>query len=239
MNNISKELDTRSKTMQSVLNEIEEASRNVPFGNSLYQIDNFIINAAYTPARAYKAIMLQLSEKIKSLKEAEYNSRKHDIDVRELKFKIAKLERNMSEEDSFELERMKLDLEKKTIDSKEAEKLIEDAIIEAEHLYKRFKQLPKYTREEFEREEAEHYNARLKLLALQLSEGHAQGDLLLTGEKLPQDHPLSIAIGELIPERITDLANSGRLEGPNSFRKILENKKEELNRLLIDNMQNK
>jgi hypothetical protein len=70
---------------------------------------------------------------------------------------------------SFEKRRFEIDLKKKEITKRYKEKLFNDALQELNVLYKHFKALPKYTREEFEAGEKRHFLEDLNRQALGLA----------------------------------------------------------------------
>lgn len=74
------------------------------------------------------------------------------VEEDELKYKIESSEYNQFEKRKFELE-----LKKKQIYKAFNDKLLNDALKELNVLYKHFKALPKYTREQFEAGEKRHF----------------------------------------------------------------------------------
>ena len=72
-----------------VINEINEAFFDIPFENSEFQTENFVIAASITPERAYRAIGLRLQSRLRALQEAKFGAAKEDIDIEELEAKIA------------------------------------------------------------------------------------------------------------------------------------------------------
>lgn len=148
-------LKKAARQVEDVVSEMEDAFFDIPFGNSAFQIKNFVINSQYTPERAYRAIGLSSSAKIRALKEAIYNIKKENVDIEELKEKIEN-----SQTSKFERQRAEIELEYKQDNRKYTEKLANDAMHELAQLNAVFKKLPKYTREEFEKGEADHFRIR-------------------------------------------------------------------------------
>jgi hypothetical protein len=138
---------------KDALAEIEQAMFNVPFGNSSFQ-NNYLINSFETGSRKYRHILLQMQQKLKALKDAEFSHKRNQVKILELEFKIAKAK-------GFTKTLLEIDLEEKKWGIDFSKKLIEDAIIELNDFYKAFSQLHKYTREEFEAEEKEYWSKRL------------------------------------------------------------------------------
>lgn len=139
-----------------VVSEYEDAFADIPFGNSRFQIENFVINSQYTPERAYRAIGLAMSSKIRALKEAYYALKKEEIDIEELEWKI-----DQDTTSEWDRKRFRLEIEEKRDNRSYTKKLINDALHELSAHYEVFKKMPKYTREQFENGERKHFEIRL------------------------------------------------------------------------------
>ncbi len=137
------------------MKEYKEDFRNVPFGNSVFQITNFT-DGQESPARRYRHCLLQLHGKERTLKECEFRRRKINIDIAELKEKISK-----KSEGTFKRQRLELKLEKKEFGLDAEIKLIEDCVVEVATYRALLKDLPKFTREEFEENEYVYWEKRL------------------------------------------------------------------------------
>lgn len=135
---------------ESILKEIEDTFFDIPFGNSHFQIENFIVNAEITPERAFRAVGLQLMDKLKALKKAKFADKRLEIDIEEIKEKLTVTH-------GFEKRRLEIDLAEKEDDRASQLKLVNDAVSELNYLYSLFRKFPKYTREQFEAAEREHY----------------------------------------------------------------------------------
>ena len=144
---------TKFKTL---LSEIQDSFLNVPFGNSDFQIANFIVNGAQTPQRAFRAVCLSLRDKILTLNEAYYNQLKFKVDLDELQEKIGD-----PATDKFTRRRMEIDYEQKISQQRDNEKLLIDAIHEVEFLYSYWQKLPHPTRAEFEAAEEDYFKISL------------------------------------------------------------------------------
>lgn len=144
---------TKFKTL---LSEIQDSFLNIPFGNSDFQIANFIVNGAHTPERAFRAVCLSLRDKILSLNEAYYNQLKFQVDLDELQEKIGD-----PATDKFARRRMEIDYEQKISQQRDNEKLILDAIHEVEFLHSYWQKLPHPTRAEFEAAEEDYFKISL------------------------------------------------------------------------------
>lgn len=144
-----------TENLPNIIEEIENRFYDIPFENSQFQNENFVINAQLTPARAYRAIGLRLMSKFHALNEAYFGRQLEDIEIAELEEK--------RDNDPNKWERMKADVEiKKRLSNRSyTNKLINDAIEESNYLYNELKKFPEYTREQFELEEKQHFEQRL------------------------------------------------------------------------------
>ena len=144
---------TKFKTL---LSEIQDSFLSIPFGNSDFQIANFIVNGAQTPQRAFRAVCLSLRDKILTLNEAYYGQLKFQVDLDELQEKIGD-----PATDKFDRRRMEIDYEQKISQQRDNEKLLIDAIHEVELLYSFWQKLPHPTRAEFEAAEEDYFKISL------------------------------------------------------------------------------
>ncbi len=153
--------DLKESDLGKVIEEYEEGFFHIPFGNSRFQIENFIINAAHTPERAYRAIGLTMRAKIQALREAYYALKKQEVDIEEAQEKVASHYHT-----KWEKKRAAIDIEQKEEMRRDTKKLINDALAELSYLYGVFKKMPRYTREEFEAGERRYFEIRLNKMAL-------------------------------------------------------------------------
>jgi hypothetical protein len=147
-----------------VIKEVQDAFYDIPFENSAFQTENFVIAGQITPERAYRAIGLKMNKKLIAVQEAHISKEMQIVEEEELQAKIDSPDYNNFEKRKFELE-----LKKKQIYKPFNEKLLNDAIKELNVLYKHFKALPKYTREEFEAGEKRHFLEDLNRQAIGLA----------------------------------------------------------------------
>jgi len=144
---------TKFKTL---LSEIQDSFLEIPFGNTDFQITNFIINAGLTPQRAFRSVCLTLREKILSLNEAYYNQKRLEVDLDELQARISD-----PATDQFARRRAEIEYEYKLSQQRDNEKLVLDAIHECELLYSFWEKLPHPTRAEFEAAEEDYFKLSL------------------------------------------------------------------------------
>lgn len=146
-----------------VLKEIEEAFFEIPFGNSKFQTEAFVISAEITPERAYRSIGLQLLNSIRTMQELSISIKEKQIDLEEIEYKLE--HGNLNEFDARREELKKLRIEKENFF---LAKMVNDSLKELNLLYSHFKKFPKYTGEQFEEAESRHYDQRLNRQALGL-----------------------------------------------------------------------
>jgi|SRR3990167_904724 len=139
-----------------VIKEIEEAFFDIPFENSQFQTEHFVINAALTPQRAYRAIGLRMNNRLRALREAQFSRMREDIDMEELRAKAD--DQTVSK---YDRRRAEIDILQKLSNRAFTEKLINDALAELNVLYAHFKRLPRFTREEFEVAEQTYFRESL------------------------------------------------------------------------------
>lgn len=147
-----------------IIKEIEDAFYDIPFENSAFQTENFVIAGQITPERAYRAIGLRMHKKLIAVQEALIDKEMEKIEEEELQSKIDSPDYN-----NFEKRRFELELKKKQIYKPFGDKLFNDALKELNVLYKHFNALPKYTREEFEAGEKRHFLEDLNRQAIGVS----------------------------------------------------------------------
>ena len=130
------------------LNDID-----IPFGNSVYQIKTFM--AEKTPERQYRNAALQLRQKYIAMKECEFRRKRFEIDIAEIQEKL------LSKTNTFETQRLRVDLEEKQFLLDNEIKLIKDCLIEIVVYRQILKTLPKFNREDFEKAEPKYWKNRL------------------------------------------------------------------------------
>lgn len=134
--------------------DLNEKKKQVPFGNSVFQIMNFIASEE-SPERVYRKVLLQLDQKEKAMKECYFRRKRREVDIEEI---VKKLE---TVPEGFEKQRLEIDLEEAEFYLEDEIKLIQDCMIEIEAYKKILETLPDYTREDFENSENEYWKQRL------------------------------------------------------------------------------
>ena len=80
--------------------------KNVPFGNSIFQITTFG-HGQETTERQYRNCLLQLDKKLKALQECKFRRFRLEIDIEELRDKL------IEEKNIYEKRRIEINIEEK------------------------------------------------------------------------------------------------------------------------------
>lgn len=149
MNNLT---TVSESNLSDVLREIEDAFWDIPFGNTDFQCENFVIAAAVTPERAYRTIGLQIHGLLTNLQQVKNDRRLAEIEIAELEERIAS-----PDVSKFDKMRAQVKLETMRENSRWSQKLVMDAIRQLNVYYKHFKAFPRYSRAQFENGEARYF----------------------------------------------------------------------------------
>ena len=161
---------TESK-LTSIMEEIKDKMWDIPFGQSLFQTEKFIMGQYKTNGRLLRQAALELNNKITVVQKRAIAIEKTNIDIEELRAKLNPDSQHY-EKNEFERRRLELELKEKTTESYLADKLLNDVKKEFEYIYSVFKKLPKMTREEFEKEEEDYYLFHLEKQIKGMSGAH-------------------------------------------------------------------
>jgi hypothetical protein len=145
-----------TQNSQDILKELEKLFWDIPFSNSKFQTEMFVIAAEMTPERAYRAIGLQMLDKLTALQEYSYNKELNQIRVDELIDQI-----NDAKTNKFDRRRAELELGKLQQKSIFEDKLHNDLLSELNCLYENLNKFPKFTGEQFETAERIHFEQKL------------------------------------------------------------------------------
>lgn len=148
--------EVTTQNAKDVLDQLEKSFWDIPFDNSKFQTEMFVIAASITPERAYRAIGLQMFGKLTSLQEAMYQKELNAIKIDELQFQI-----NDPTTNQFDRRRSELELSKLQQGEIFQDKLHHDLMVELNILYENLKKFPEYTGEQFEAAERVHFEQRL------------------------------------------------------------------------------
>lgn len=158
---VDKEIKLIEEKIRKIdLNELYKTFSEIPFGNSDFQDYYFVVNSQITPARAFRALCLRLRDRINALREAYYALKEEQIDLEEMEYKLS------IEDNPFEKRRLEVRIEKIKSKQLDTKKLVDDALHEVNFLLGLYYKLPHPTREEFELEEREHFEKKLRIQAL-------------------------------------------------------------------------
>lgn len=143
----------KEKITHDDLKRVQEAMREIPFGNSAFQIEHFVAQD-HSPERAYRKVLLEFQQKMVVLEATQIRRRRLDVDLREIEDKLKTAT-------GFDKERLEIDRDEKLGGIFYEDKLIEDALVELALYYAFFESLPKFTREQFEKAELPYWKTRL------------------------------------------------------------------------------
>jgi hypothetical protein len=131
--------------LEQVLFEIETAFFDIPFSNTNFQCENFVIANSITPTRAYRVIGLQIHGLLNQLRDYKYAEQTRQIEIEELEWEI-----NNENFNSFQKRKKEIELQRLKEGDLWNQKLAMDVIRQLNLYYKHFKAFPKFTNKEFE-----------------------------------------------------------------------------------------
>ena len=139
-----------------IVSEFDRRFFAIPFGNSDFQNRKFVMEAQYTPERAYHALGHRLADRLQALNEARFSLQRREVDIEELQEKLA------GDLPKFERRRLEIDLAEKQSNANYTAKMVNDALVEVDTLWTEAQKFPEFTREQFESAEQQHFEIRLK-----------------------------------------------------------------------------
>jgi hypothetical protein len=143
---------------ENAIEEIENAFFDIPFENSDFQNANFVLAAQLTPARAYRALGLRMSAKLRAIDELKFARQLEEVDIEEKQAEIQSVDTT-----DFNKRRAQIGIDKILSTRNYTNKLLNDAVHDLNFMYAQFKRYPQYTREQFETEEELHFEQSLSL----------------------------------------------------------------------------
>jgi hypothetical protein len=149
-------IQTAKQQHDTIIAEIQNDFFNIPFGNSQFQTEMFVIAAQITPERMYRQLGLSIIDKLKHLKTFEFDLKKQLV-------KQETHHKTLTDNNSTEEEKKlaSIEIEEFEYFDWDRKKSIRDLLKELNVLYDAYKKFPKYTEEQFERGEATHFEQRL------------------------------------------------------------------------------
>lgn len=143
--------------VSEVLSEIHSAYFDIPFENSEFQNKAFVLAAQITPERAYRQLGLRLHTRLSALNHAKFTKMREEVSINE-KLYLSSL----AGTSEFDKQRYAIDIMELEASREMTNKLINDCLVECNYLYNEFKKFPRYTREQFEAAEEQHFIERSK-----------------------------------------------------------------------------
>ena len=208
--------------------EIEKAIMEGPsFGMSDFQIKTFNIGNHVMKGRSYRQVLLELNDKFMALKKNEIGRKRIKIQISMLEKKIAK------EKDKDKKELLQCDLEEKQLDIDNQSKLILDAMNACTTIYNEFKNLPKFTAEEFEKQEKEYWTRRIMrdaeldtIATGRISAGTASSLERLGFNPVQVQVEILVLHDKTIQKSLGEIKKAAELENKTNNQPVLENKGE-------------
>jgi hypothetical protein len=143
--------------LDDLLDEIETAFYDIPFGNTRFQQENFVFASSITPQRAYRTLGLTLHGLLTALRDHQFALIETQIEVDEVLHKLQDPTLDQFEKRRLELKHLKI-----TQKDTWQKKMLNDTFQELSFYYEKFKAFPKFTREEFEQGEKTYFEQSLR-----------------------------------------------------------------------------
>lgn len=135
--------------------ELLEKYQHIPFGNSIVQNLYLMVQDEYSNGRKLKSYLARLADRVQALEENYFKLKEEEI-------RLKKLHRQLEEEtDELEKELIEVKIARSLSRLTYIKKLYADCIQEIATLVYAIEQLPYISREEFEKQELEHFKKRL------------------------------------------------------------------------------
>ena len=148
MENLIKQSQERIDAIEKLFGEIEELQQN----RSNYTLGKFVVGQHDMPARQRKQVLDELLSLLEGLNQCVSMFENTQIDIEELQEPV---------EDKYQQRRNEIKLHEKELDLRFLKFRMIGLIRECDYLYGLLDKMPKYTREEFEKEEAQYWVKRL------------------------------------------------------------------------------
>lgn len=215
-----------SQYLDQLERELYEKCAEIPFENSIYQDEAFVLNTSYTPARAVRNVGLKLSAKVRALRELEFSLERMKIDLDEIKVKLA--HRDLT---AFDMRRLDVDRRQKLSGISYTEKLCRDALVEVEYLRAVLAKLPTLTRAEFEAQERSYFQQSLGRQCMGMPEAakslEAMGERLVLPEGVAKSgHEQLPLVSEMLGISIDGFLKESLLSTDNEAKRMLTGKGE-------------
>lgn len=175
---------------------------DIPLSNSDVQNIFLIVADDFSEARKARGYLLKLMDRKQVLENMLFELKKQVIHLKRLKKSLEGVDDELTKEEIL------LDIYKAERGLKSLQKLIYDCIREIYVLYEVAKKLPKYTREEFEKQEFEHFEKKLVSV---LTEPDAVKSLKALGYDVRTDgRTLSLSLDPKSRQFLDSVLDSGR-----------------------------
>ena len=126
---------------------IWELFDSIPKGNSLTQIEKFVLNKE-SDGRSYRQVVMELFKKNRALKEAEFGKRKAEANEKKFLAELATLE-----EGSPDAELKQVEIDEQRHQQRVQDVLVKDALMEVKFFLQALSKMKKHDRKSFEEDE--------------------------------------------------------------------------------------
>jgi hypothetical protein len=216
MNNV---VNTLEDNYENLIHKIQKAFLDIPFGNSAFQTEMFVLSAQITPERMYRQIGLSLLDKLNDFANAKLDIEKLEVQKAQLQNKI-----DNCDIDQYEKKLAEIELKKINISSFMNNKLLNDVIVEINQLYSHFIKFPSYTRQQFESGEKRYFEQKLQRQIIGIN-GAKESYINMTDDKNTLDF-FEKQISQLSSKELHDMLENiseNCLQGKLEFKKTIQN----------------
>lgn len=147
----------KNMNLEEIKKDVMEQSLEIPFGNSIFQSTEILLNKEITNGRKLRALLLNLSSKIRTLEELSISIEIYEIEKEKKEIQIQGYIDSGCKLDILEAKKIELEIQRDNINKKYLKKQVQDTAIEVLSMYEALRQLDKMTRQEFEEEEQQHF----------------------------------------------------------------------------------
>jgi hypothetical protein len=147
----------KNMNLNKIKEDVMEQSLEIPFGNSIFQSTEILLNKEITNGRKLRALLLNLNSKIRTLEELSISIEIYEVEKEKKEIDIERYKNTGYIMDTLEAKKIELEIQKDNINKEYLKKQVQDTAIEIQAMYKALKQLDRMTRQEFEEEEQQHF----------------------------------------------------------------------------------
>jgi len=151
------ELIKNSENVSDKIEQFLDIVWEINWWNSDYQNQKVVVDWQRTKCRGYRHASLRINNRLNALSECETNLKKKNIERRRKLRKIEKLREEKKEDWDLDIELLEVELMEEEWHTAMTKKMVKDCIWEINSLLPVINAIWKLSKEEFEKEEAEHF----------------------------------------------------------------------------------